>query len=121
MPYRNFFIILITAFLWGIADLLRKVSSGRTNNQLLAFVFNLGATILPLVVLLWLVAKKSIIKYNLSCIVYSLIGGLLVGAGGILLFYLLSKGETVSTTFPLISWTTLLVFRHLLNFSKIEI
>ncbi len=98
----NYIFIVIVAILWGIADFLRKLSSGSTNDQLLSFVFNLGATLSPLVILIFLIYRKFPIKYNSNHLMLSLLGGVLAGIGGILLFYLLSRGQSISILFPLI-------------------
>jgi len=96
----SFIAILLIALLWGTADLLRKTSSGEVSSQLLAFVFNLGAAISPLVLLCWSVLKNRPVKGASLPVVSSLAGGLLVGVGGVLLFDLLSKGGSASTVFP---------------------
>ena len=71
----NYILIIAVAVLWGIADFLRKLSSGSTNDQLLSFIFNFGATLSPLVILAFLIYRKFPIKYNSSHLILSLFGG----------------------------------------------
>ncbi len=106
---NTFLIILVIALLWGVGDLLRKASSGSTSSELLTFIFNLGATISPLIILAYLAIKKTAINYSMNPIILSLFAGILVGIGGVLLFNLLSKGQAVSIAFPAIRVLSLLV------------
>jgi len=71
----NYILIVLVAILWGTADFLRKLSSGSTNDQLLSFVFNLGATLSPLLILIFLIFRKFPIKYNSNHLMLSLLGG----------------------------------------------
>ncbi len=104
----NLLLIIIISVLWGGADFLRKLSSG-SDSQLLSFIFNLGATLSPLFVLLWMIFKKQPVKYCFNHLMLSLLGGGLVGIGGIILYYLLSKSSAVSITFPLIRVGSLII------------
>lgn len=70
----NLLLIIIISVLWGSADFLRKLSSG-SDNQLLSFIFNLGATLSPLFILFWLILKKQPIKYSFNHLMLSLLGG----------------------------------------------
>ena len=100
--------IIATAVLWGMADLLRKVASNGSNINFLSFIFNLGAFIAPLLVLIYLVLKNQNIKTDFSSSVLAFVGGVLAGIGGILLFYMLSKNN-VSIIFPSVRVVSLIV------------
>ncbi len=102
-------ILLATAVSWGAADLLRKAASGGTNSQFLTFVFNLGATLFPLVTLALLFGQKQDVNIKLPDAAIALVAGLLVGIGGILLFSLLGSKETVTTVFPVVRIVSLVV------------
>ena len=71
--------IIATAVLWGMADLLRKVASNGSNINFLSFIFNLGAFIAPLLVLIYLVLKNQNIKTDFSSSVLYFVGGVLAG------------------------------------------
>ena len=97
---QTFFIILIIGSLWGIEDILRKYAASGTNNQLLATIFNLGTLIGPLIFLTLALIQKQKIKYESKSVFIALLGGLIAGIGGYLIFYLLSKGINISSAIP---------------------
>ena len=102
-------IVCLVALLWGGADFIRKLASPGSSYQLLSFFFNLGVFLSPLFLLLWLLFKKTNLKYNSLNLGISLLAGLAAGLGGILIFYIFSKGSQVSVVMPAIRVLSLLV------------
>lgn len=99
---RNIFIILIIGTLWGIADVLRKFASKGASSELLSTIFNLGTIIAPLIFLIFSLLEKQKIKGEPKSLIVALLGGLLAGIGGYLVFFLLSRGVNISDTIPAI-------------------
>ncbi len=97
---QTILIILTIGFLWGVADILRKYATGGTSNQLLSMVFNLATVIGPLVFFTIALIQKQKIKYEPKGLLIALLGGLLAGIGGYLIFHLLSKGVDISSAIP---------------------
>ena len=94
-------LVLLIAFLWGIADLLRKLTIG-SNFQIVSLAFNLGTIFAPLAIISYTLTKKNPFKYSFPHLGIAFLGGLLAGLGGLLLFYTLFKGAGISTTIPVI-------------------
>jgi drug/metabolite transporter (DMT)-like permease len=102
-------LIGLIALLWGGSDFIRKVISPGSSYQILSFFFNLGVFLSPLFLLLWYILKKQGLKYNPINLGIALSAGLAAGLGGILIFYLFSKGAHVSVTIPAIRVLSLLI------------
>lgn len=89
----------------GGADILRKISSERGDAKVLTIMFNLGATLIPLI---WLIIDRSKrVGTDLLAVGINIIGGSLVGIGGVLVYGLLAK-NSASITFGLIRTITLM-------------
>jgi hypothetical protein len=56
------------------------------------FVFNLGATLLPLVLLFFALLQKQTLKYQTGASLEAFVGGVMVGLGGIFLVNLFGWG-----------------------------
>ena len=93
--------ILIIAVLWGVADLIRKLTVG-SNFQIVSLAFNLGTIFAPLAIIFYTLIKKGSFKYSFPHLGIAFLGGTLAGIGGLLLFYTLFKGAGISTTIPVI-------------------
>ena len=93
--------ILIIAILWGVADLIRKLTVG-SNFQIVSLAFNLGTIFAPLAIIIYTLIKKGSFKYSFPHLGIAFLGGTLAGIGGLLLFYTLFKGAGISTTVPVI-------------------
>jgi len=94
-------LILVIAFLWGTADILRKLTVG-SNYQIVSLAFNFGTIFAPIAFIGYVLYKKLQTDYTLPHIGIAFSGGLLAGLGGLLLFYILAKGLGISTTIPII-------------------
>jgi drug/metabolite transporter (DMT)-like permease len=98
---QSVFLVLLIAFLWGTADLIRKLTVG-SNFKIISLLFNLGTILIPVAVVVYTLIKKTPLKYSRSHLGIALVGGTLAGLGGLLLFYTLSKGVGISTTIPVL-------------------
>jgi len=97
--------IIVISVMWGVADILRKMSAGHGDSKVLTIMFNLGATLIPLI---WLILDKSKkVNADMSAVAFNIIGGGLVGVGGVLLYSLLAK-NSASITFGLVRTVTLI-------------
>ena len=94
-------LILFIAVLWGVADLLRKLTIG-SNFQIMSLAFNIGTILAPLAIILYTLTKKNPFKYSFPHLGIAFLGGVLAGLGGLLLFYALFKGAGISTIIPII-------------------
>ena len=94
-------LILFIAVLWGVADLLRKLTIG-SNFQIMSLAFNIGTILAPLAIILYTLTKKNPFKYSFPHLGIAFLGGALAGLGGLLLFYALFKGAGISTIIPII-------------------
>jgi drug/metabolite transporter (DMT)-like permease len=94
-------LILLIAFLWGVADLIRKLTIG-SNFQIVSLAFNFGTIFAPLAIIIYTLTKKNPFKYSFPHLGIAFLGGTLAGLGGLLLFYALFKGAGISTTIPII-------------------
>lgn len=91
--------------MWGIADVLRKLSAGHGDSKVLTIMFNLGATLVPVI---WLILDRSKkLNTDISAMVLNIVGGGLVGIGGVLIYGLLEK-YSASVTFGLVRTITLM-------------
>lgn len=94
-------LILGIALLWGTADILRKLTV-ESSYQVISLAFNFGTIFAPLAFFGYVILKKFQPSYAPSHIGIAFFGGLLAGLGGLLLFYVLSKGLGISTTIPIV-------------------
>ncbi len=106
---KTVLLVGLIALLWGGADLVRKIVTPGSSYQLLSLFFNLGVFLSPLFVLLWFIFKKHGLKYNSLNLGISLLAGLAAGLGGILIFYLFSKGGQASVVIPAIRVLSILI------------
>lgn len=102
-------LIGLIALLWGGADFVRKIVSPGSSYQTLSFFFNLGVFLSPLFILLWYIFKKQALQYNPLNLGISLLAGFAAGLGGVLIFYLFSKGGQVSVIIPAIRVLSILI------------
>lgn len=98
---QTIFLILFIAVLWGVADLLRKLTIG-SNFQIMSLAFNFGTILAPLAIIFYTLTKKNPFKYSFPHLGIAFLGGTLAGLGGLLLFYALFKGAGISTIIPTI-------------------
>lgn len=97
--------VIIISVIWGVADIMRKLSAGHGDSKVLTIMFNLGATLIPVI---WLVLDRSKkLNTDLSALVLNIFGGGLVGIGGVLIYGLLEK-NSASVTFGLVRTITLM-------------
>jgi drug/metabolite transporter (DMT)-like permease len=101
--------IILVAVLWGGADFIRKLVTPGSSYQMLSFFFNLGVFLPPFLLLIWLFLKKSSLKYKTFNLGIALLAGLAAGLGGILIFYVFSKGGHVSVVIPAIRVLSILI------------
>lgn len=101
--------IAIISILWGVAEILRKLSAGGTDSRLLSVTFNLGAFVAPFIWLVMAYLKKETIATGAKSIALSTLGGALVGIGCVVLFDVLSKNVSTSVTLGLVHVLTILV------------
>ena len=98
---QTIFLVLLIAVLWGVADLIRKLTIG-SNFQIVSLAFNVGTILAPLVLIIYTLAKKNSFKYSFPHLGIAFFGGALAGLGGLLLYYALFKGAGISTIIPII-------------------
>lgn len=102
-------LVVLIALLWGGADFVRKIVTPGSSYQLLSFFFNLGVFLSPLFIVLWYIFKKQGLKYNSLNLGISLLAGFAAGLGGVLIFFLFSKGGQVSIVIPSIRVLSILI------------
>jgi len=91
--------------MWGVADILRKLTAGHGDPKVLTILVNLGATLVPII---WFSLDRSKkVGTDISAVVFSVIGGGLIGAGGVLLYSVLAK-NSATITFGLVRTITLM-------------
>lgn len=97
--------VVLISVMWGVADIMRKLSAGHGDSKVLTIMFNLGATLVPVI---WLVLDRSKkVNADLSALALNIIGGGLVGIGGVLVYGLLER-NSASITFGLVRTVTLM-------------
>lgn len=95
------FLVLLTAFFYGIYNFFIKVSSGHINQIVGAVILQVVAALLGSVILLYLKLTGAPLEVSAKGIQFAVLAGVFVGLAEIASFYAFSKGVSASTGIPI--------------------
>jgi transporter family protein len=91
----NLQLVIITIIGWGVGSLLYKVANDNIHPMMVTLICTfLYVVFLPIQFFLF----KIDTKVNITGVIYSLLGGLIMGIGSLAFFFALQKGEAGKIT-----------------------
>ncbi len=95
------FLVLLTAFFYGIYNFFIKISSGHINQIVGAVILQVVAAVLGSVILIYLKLTGAPLDVSSKGVQFAILAGIFVGLAEIASFYAFSKGVTASTGIPI--------------------
>ncbi len=101
-----------SAFLFGAYNIFAKMAAGRISDTLAAFILEFSAAMLVLVYIVFGRSIKSeIAGASQAGVIYAIIGGLFIGAGSVIYFYVFRAKAPLTLAGPIIfAGATLVMF-----------
>lgn len=95
------FLVLMTAFFYGIYNFFIKVSSGHINQIVGAVILQVVAAVLGGLILVYLKMTNATLDITNKGVQFAILAGIFVGLAEIASFYAFSKGVSASVGIPI--------------------
>lgn len=95
------FLVLLTAFFYGIYNFFIKIASGHINQIVGAVILQIVAAVLGSLILVYLKITGAPLEMSSKGIQFAVLAGIFVGLAEIASFYAFSKGVSASVGIPI--------------------